>query len=51
VGSGYTINELKDLGVKLKPHWKKFDEKRPPTTVLLPPGFKVHTPAFLVFIV
>lgn len=41
VGSGYTLAELKDLGMKLKPHWKPFNTKRPPDCVLLAPGFKV----------
>ena len=41
VGSGYTLAELKDLGQKLKPHWKSFNTKRPPDCVLLAPGFKV----------
>lgn len=41
VGTGYTMSELKDLGLKLKPYWKKFDTKRPPECVLLAKGFKV----------
>lgn len=40
VGTGYTMSELKDLGLKLKPYWKKFDTKRPPECVLLAKGFK-----------
>ena len=41
VGSGYTINELRELGQKLKPFWHKFDVKHPPESILLAPGFKV----------
>ena len=41
VGSGYTMSELKDLGQKLKPFWKKFDTKRPPESIVLASGFKV----------
>ena len=35
------MSELKDLGLKLKPYWKKFDPKRPPESVVLAPGFRV----------
>ena len=45
VGSGYTMSELKDLGLKLKPFWRKFDVKRPPESVLLAKGFKVPSSA------
>ena len=38
VGSGYTLAELRDLGLKLKPYWQKFDTRRPPECLLLPPG-------------
>lgn len=41
VGSGYSLAELKDLGMKLKPYWKCFNTKSPPESVLLAPGFKV----------
>jgi DNA ligase-4 len=38
VGSGYTLTELRDLGLKLKPHWQKFDAKRVPDCLALPAG-------------
>ncbi|CAI8009872.1 DNA ligase 4 [Geodia barretti] len=38
VGSGYTLTELRDLGLKLKPHWQKFDGKRVPDCLALPAG-------------
>lgn len=50
VGSGYTMSELKDLGLKLKPFWKKFDVKRPPESVLLAKGFKVCTASLHVML-
>ena len=31
VGTGYSIKELNDLRLKLKPLWKKYDSKIPPT--------------------
>lgn len=40
VGSGYSLTELRSLGLKLKPHWKPFDTKRPPDCIILAPGFK-----------
>ncbi|XP_065834565.1 DNA ligase 4-like [Oscarella lobularis] len=40
VGTGYTIEELKQLGRKLEPYWKPFDTNRPPSSVILAPGFK-----------
>lgn len=48
VGSGYSLEELRDLGMKLKPHWKPFNTKRPPDCVLLAPGFKVKSHMFLI---
>ena len=36
------MNELRELGHKLKPYWRKFDTKRPPESVILVPGFKVR---------
>ena len=41
VGSGYTMGELRELGHKLKPHWKKFDTKWPPDCIIIAPGFRV----------
>eukprot|EP00731_Ephydatia_muelleri_P033439 Em0029g45a len=40
VGSGYTMVELRALGQKLKPHWRQFDTRNPPSCVLLANGFK-----------
>jgi len=41
VGSGYTMNELRELDQQLRPHWNAFDTKRPPGSIILAPGFKV----------
>ncbi|XP_015777194.1 PREDICTED: DNA ligase 4-like [Acropora digitifera] len=40
VGTGYTMNELHELDQLLHPHWRPFDTKRPPETVILAPGYK-----------
>lgn len=40
VGSGYTINELRELDQQLRPHWNAFDTKKPPESIILAPGFK-----------
>ncbi|KAK2560071.1 DNA ligase 4 [Acropora cervicornis] len=40
VGTGYTTNELHELDQLLHPHWRPFDTKRPPETVILAPGYK-----------
>lgn len=34
IGSGYTMKELYDLGLKLAPHWKRYKKKDPPTNLL-----------------
>lgn len=34
VGSGYTMKELYDLGLKLAKHWKPFHRKSPPSSIL-----------------
>lgn len=34
VGSGYTMKELYDLGLKLAKHWKPFHRKAPPGSIL-----------------
>ncbi|XP_008581572.1 PREDICTED: DNA ligase 4 isoform X2 [Galeopterus variegatus] len=34
VGSGYTMKELYDLGLKLANHWKPFHKKAPPSNIL-----------------
>lgn len=34
VGSGYTMKELYDLGLKLANHWKPFHKKAPPSSIL-----------------
>lgn len=34
VGSGYTMKELYDLGLKLSKHWKPFHKKTPPSSIL-----------------
>ncbi|XP_008853418.1 DNA ligase 4 [Nannospalax galili] len=34
VGSGYTMKELYDLGLKLAKHWKPFHKKSPPSSIL-----------------
>ncbi|PFX16725.1 DNA ligase 4 [Stylophora pistillata] len=40
VGSGYTMNELRELDQQLRPHWNAFDTKKPPEHIILAPGFK-----------
>ncbi|XP_048580100.1 DNA ligase 4 [Nematostella vectensis] len=40
VGSGYTMNELDELGQQLKPHWQPFNQAKPPKSVCFTPGFK-----------
>ncbi|XP_064401547.1 DNA ligase 4-like isoform X2 [Halichondria panicea] len=40
VGSGYSLTELREVGAKLKPHWRPFNTKSPPESVVLAPGFK-----------
>lgn len=39
--------ELRALGQKLKPHWRQFDTRNPPSCVLLANGFKVSTTEIL----
>ncbi|KAG8430044.1 hypothetical protein GDO86_018598 [Hymenochirus boettgeri] len=34
VGSGYTMKELYDLGLKLAPHWKTYRKRDPPVNIL-----------------
>ncbi|XP_069746724.1 DNA ligase 4 [Narcine bancroftii] len=34
VGSGYTMKELYDLGLKLANHWKPYSKKNPPANIL-----------------
>ncbi|XP_005884535.2 PREDICTED: DNA ligase 4 [Myotis brandtii] len=34
IGSGYTMKELYDLGLKLAKHWKSFHKKAPPSSIL-----------------
>ncbi|KAM4860192.1 DNA ligase 4 isoform 1-T3 [Thomomys bottae] len=34
IGSGYTMKELYDLGLKLAKHWKPFHRKNPPSCIL-----------------
>ncbi|XP_055965459.1 DNA ligase 4 [Sorex fumeus] len=34
VGSGYTMKELYDLGMKLSKHWKTFHKRAPPSSIL-----------------
>ncbi|XP_077014765.1 DNA ligase 4 [Tamandua tetradactyla] len=34
VGSGYTMKELYDLGLKLAKHWKPFHKRAPPSSIL-----------------
>ena len=34
VGSGYTMKELYDLGLKLAKYWKPFHKKSPPSSIL-----------------
>jgi len=40
VGSGYTDKELKSLLEKLRQHWKKFDAKNPPSSIMFSNGCK-----------
>lgn len=35
------MNELHELDQLLRPHWKPFDTKKPPESVILAPGYKV----------
>ncbi|XP_030057178.1 DNA ligase 4 isoform X2 [Microcaecilia unicolor] len=37
VGSGYTMKELYDLGLKLAPHWKPYNKQGPPLNVICGP--------------
>ncbi|RMX43103.1 hypothetical protein pdam_00006836 [Pocillopora damicornis] len=51
VGSGYTINELRELDQQLRPHWNAFDTKKPPESIILAPGFKFYgccSPALVI---
>ncbi|KAK1167955.1 DNA ligase 4 [Acipenser oxyrinchus oxyrinchus] len=34
IGSGYTMKELYDLGLKLANHWKPYHKKNPPASIL-----------------
>lgn len=34
IGSGYTLKELYDLGVKLAKHWKVYNKNNPPAAIL-----------------
>ncbi|XP_018418656.1 PREDICTED: DNA ligase 4 [Nanorana parkeri] len=34
IGSGYTMKELYDLGLKLAPHWKRYSKRDPPSSIL-----------------
>ncbi|XP_051025411.1 DNA ligase 4 [Acomys russatus] len=34
VGSGYTMKELYDLGLRLAKHWKPFQKRSPPSSIL-----------------
>ncbi|KAM5179926.1 DNA ligase 4 [Mantella aurantiaca] len=34
IGSGYTMKELYDLGLKLAPHWKIYSKRNPPSSIL-----------------
>ncbi|XP_065052274.1 DNA ligase 4-like [Rhopilema esculentum] len=40
VGSGYSLKELKELCDALEPHWKTFDPKMPPSSIIFAPGLK-----------
>ncbi|XP_065897200.1 DNA ligase 4-like isoform X2 [Dysidea avara] len=40
VGSGYTMNELRELGRQLQPYWKVYNPKKPPECLLLAAGHK-----------
>ncbi|XP_073251496.1 DNA ligase 4-like [Porites lutea] len=40
VGSGYTMNELHELGQMLHANWKPFDTKNPPESIVLATGYK-----------
>lgn len=40
VGSGYTAKELREVSKKLDPHWKLFDQNKPPKNILFSDGFK-----------
>ena len=37
------MKELRELGHKLRDHWRKFDPKNPPESVLFSPGFKASS--------
>ncbi|GAB6026089.1 DNA ligase (ATP) [Chamberlinius hualienensis] len=40
VGSGYTMTELYEMCQKLNPHWKTYDKKNPPKSLILAPGHR-----------
>ena len=41
VGSGYTMDELRQLGRQLQPYWKVYNPKKPPECLVLAAGHKV----------
>ncbi|XP_069127951.1 DNA ligase 4-like [Argopecten irradians] len=47
VGSGYSKKELGEFNEKLKDHWKVFDKRNPPTSVILASGFKEKPDAWI----
>lgn len=47
VGSGYSKKELAEFNKKLADHWKVFNKKNPPSSIILASGFKEKPDAYI----
>lgn len=47
VGSGYSKKELAEFNKKLAEHWKVFNKKNPPSSIILASGFKEKPDAYI----
>lgn len=47
VGSGYSKKELAEFNKKLAEHWKVFNKKSPPSSIILASGFKEKPDAYI----